>query len=378
MTFSNILEVAIGLALIYYLLGFAVSTIVNLVKTIFDLKAQTLTGVLALYLEGNFKSGNSVFDRFMNHPMITALKPIEPNWGQLVNRHDRQPDKIPESNFSLALLEMLQPEDPKFLINHTQGLISRVAAQADPETANSLNLLLNVTFEDDDALLDALYKVLAKTPEGNVKHELLQLIKFMQNSPEAQLEMLRAGIHNVDNDTLNRTLHTLLDLNITSIDQARTRIEGWFDDIMVQVSRQFTKYVRLVVIITSLIITLAAGPDTVQLVEYLLDQPTQRAALQAAVPGLLTEFGPGQISAAPKEDMTAEELVAEVESGLIELAAIVDKLSALDVPLPWWRQPFPTETNGIIVRVIGILITWVAAAQGSSFWYDLLRRMSGK
>jgi hypothetical protein len=62
----------------------------------------------------------------------------------------------------------------------------------------------------------------------------------------------------------------------------------------------------------------------------------------------------------------------------------MDKLNALSLPVGWTfkkaanaddPRAFPTSAGEWALKLIGILITGMAAAQGAPFWFDLMRKL---
>ena len=47
------------------------------------------------------------------------------------------------------------------------------------------------------------------------------------------------------------------------------------------------------------------------------------------------------------------------------------------IPVGWSAGNIPQASNGMFLVYIGWFITGLAAAQGSSFWFDVLKRLSG-
>ena len=100
MNISAILEVAIGLALIYYALGLIANIIIGTIKNILDMRAEALEEVLSHSLA-------PVIGKMKTSQVWQNLIPIKPKLFQFKNRDDRKPSVIPHESFSLALLDAL-------------------------------------------------------------------------------------------------------------------------------------------------------------------------------------------------------------------------------------------------------------------------------
>ena len=57
-----------------------------------------------------------------------------------------------------------------------------------------------------------------------------------------------------------------------------------------------------------------------------------------------------------------------------DVVTYVGQLEELELPILWSVPTQPTLPNWAL-KIFGWAITWVAIAQGSSFWYDILKRV---
>ena len=74
--------------------------------------------------------------------------------------------------------------------------------------------------------------------------------------------------------------------------------------------------------------------------------------------------------AALLEEHKGTEAVAEIEP-------LVNELVNLEIPATWVQAPLPLDSGGkLLVKLVGLVITAIAASRGSSFWYDMLKRVN--
>ena len=115
-------------------------------------------------------------------------------------------------------------------------------------------------------------------------------------------------------------------------------------------------------IVLSIAVTLLFGTDSIQLAKELWNDAGLRslAVQQATVAAAPTATAP-------------------------DVASLVQSLNALSLEVGWWHgQDMPTLiTPGslltyILLKIAGLGITAVAVSQGSSFWYDLLKKVTGQ
>jgi hypothetical protein len=212
---------------------------------------------------------------------------------------------------------------------------------------------------------------------------------------------LRRGVAalSVISPEVNQTLNALL-LNIeeyvgqqeSKLARARQNVEKWFDDSMDRVSGVFKRYSQWLALIIGLFLALALNIDSIDLTLYLWREPTVRQALAQN---------------AANFELSQEELQANPEEALQDFR---NQFVGLSLPIGWGftRVPssafyddqcqlFPRDNQsfGIPVvgsnlciaspnsnnqanlglKVLGILITALAARQGAPFWFDLLKRV---
>ena len=133
-------------------------------------------------------------------------------------------------------------------------------------------------------------------------------------------------------------------------------IESWFDQTMVKAGATFTAHARRIVIVLALAVTLVTGVDSIDIAQQLWNQPNLRAVASAKA----VEIAEG----------------AELEEDITVLITTLDELQ-LEYHNDWWNTRNTAEApNGIPLKALGLLITWVAVAQGSSFWYDVMKKVT--
>jgi hypothetical protein len=157
--------------------------------------------------------------------------------------------------------------------------------------------------------------------------------------------------------------HALLgwiEQGVTNIVDLRARTNDYITGTLNQASLTFRARARSFVIIFSLGITLLFGTDSIQLAKDLWADAGLRAiaAQQAAT---IT-------SQQPSTDLTT----------------LLNQLGSMSFRLGWWEsQSLPAPKNPIdwlnfiFLKFVGLLITAVAVSQGSSFWYDVLKKITG-
>lgn len=274
MNISTVLEIAIGIFVVYYALSVIVSTINSWVLSRLQQRAKDLkTGIEELITDPELRR------KFWQSFLIRNLEPKQVKFFSLsVAGKNEAPKRlgpdltpyvpvIPSKTFAQALVNELLQEDPSF-----ESLKARLSELGAPT----------------------------------------------------------AGVENVE--------------------QALQASETWFDDKMTAVSALYKQHARRIAILLALVVTLISGADTVEIVSHLNASAATRAALVAQTDQILVQ---GQ-----NEDAQA----------------IIAQLETTDIPL-LWSTGLPTAPGAIALKLVGLLVTWAAISQGSSFWYQVLNKI---
>ena len=198
---------------------------------------------------------------------------------------------------------------------------------------------------------------------------------------------------------VNQTLNALLS-NIeeyvgekeSKLAKARQNVEKWFDDSMDRVSGVFKRYSQGLALVIGFLIALILNVDSVDLTLYLWREPTVRQALAEN---------------AASFELSQQEIEANPEEALQNFR---NQFVGLSLPIGWGFtrvstssfyddqcQLFPREGQSfglpvigrnlcitppnsnnqanLGLKVLGILLTALAARQGAPFWFDILKRV---
>jgi hypothetical protein len=212
---------------------------------------------------------------------------------------------------------------------------------------------------------------------------------------------LRRGVAalSVISPEVNQSLNALL-LNIeeyvgekeSKLAKARQNVEKWFDDSMDRVSGVFKRHAQWLALMIGLILAAGLNVDSVDLTLYLWREPSVRQALAEQA----TTF-----------ELTPEELETNPEEALQNFR---NQFVGLSLPIGWGFtrvsttafyddqcQLFPgdgqafgipviasnlcitppnsNDQANLGIKILGILLTALAARQGAPFWFDILKRV---
>jgi hypothetical protein len=196
-----------------------------------------------------------------------------------------------------------------------------------------------------ETLVDAFFDISGLTGRGSLNAD--ELTSLISKLPDSEGK---------------RAILTWVQQGVTAVSELRSRTTEYFAGVLNQAASTFRAKARSFVIVCSIMITLLFGTDSIQLAKDLWTD------------GGLRSLAAGQATAA-----TAPAAASP------DLNALMGQMGALSYSLGWWRaESIPlASTPGnlftlILVKVAGLGITAAAVSQGSSFWYDLLKKATGQ
>jgi len=287
MSISLVLEVAVGLIVVYYLLGSVVSLVTQWINELFETRGKALEQYL-IKIVGDKKIGDLI-----KTPQLQALRPIR------------------YKDFWSVFGSVTEPKK-----------IEKIPVAT---------------------LVDAFFDLSGLTAKKEM--DLLQLAELIDKLPESDGK---------------QAFINWINQGVTNLADLRTRTTAYFTGILDQAAATFRARARSFVIILSIGVTILFGTDTIQLAKTLWTNAELRA-----------------IAAAQANVVVAK------EGANADLSNIINDLGAYSINIGWWQtQQFPQTSNigdwalFVILKVLGLSITVAAVSQGSSFWYDLLKKLS--
>jgi hypothetical protein len=147
---------------------------------------------------------------------------------------------------------------------------------------------------------------------------------------------------------------------VTNIDDLRKRATAYFTGMMEQAAATFRSNARSFVIILSVAVTILFGTDSIQLAKTLWTNAELRALTNAKAEMVVQQEG---------ADATIDDLIRE--------------LGDITIKIGWWQTERPaagadamTWVSFVLLKILGLSLTVAAVSQGSSFWYDLLKKIT--
>jgi hypothetical protein len=201
-------------------------------------------------------------------------------------------------------------------------------------------------------------KKVEKIPATNLVDAFFDLIQI---NPAANGEELVSTVNKLPPSEGKTELLRLINSGVTHSADLRAKMGLWFDGLMDQSSALFKALARRYIFLFALLITLVFGVDSLDLFRQLWASPDMRAIAAVKAQAYVQQNG----YAADTGPLLAD---------LDELTIRVGWSSTL-------KNMPPGELNldfarFWLLKIIGLLITAIAVSQGSSFWYDVLHKVT--
>ncbi|HCR71508.1 MAG TPA: hypothetical protein DIW23_08705 [Anaerolineae bacterium] len=295
MSFSQALEVVIGLIFVFYVLGSIVSLITQWINEAFETRGKSLEKHLKKIV------GDNHVGDFVKLPQIQSLRPIRyKNWYSFVssNTEQKMVEKIPVAT-----------------------------------------------------LVDSYFDFVGLTASKEITGEgLKELISAFPDSEG------------------KRAIAKWVGQGVTDLEELRKRTTAYFGGLMEQAAATFRSNSRSFVIVLSMLLTLFLGTDSIQLAQTLWANAGIRSAVVAQAQM--------EVQMQAVEGTVSEDRIDDLIQQLIDLDI---------VKIGWWQTDVPpagsdinTWATFIVLKILGLGLTVMAVSQGSSFWYDLLKKLVSK
>lgn len=159
-------------------------------------------------------------------------------------------------------------------------------------------------------------------------------------------------------DTLLIGIEEKADDATHAITEARVRVEGWFNNSMERLGGAYRRRMQIIAIVVGITVAAVLNVDTGAIMTALWKDPVVRQAIVVQA-SQLQESNPQ-----PDQQPSVEEVAKNVE-----------KLNTLSLPIGWSSKNVPSNANGWAGKIVGILLSGMAAAQGAPYWFDLMKKL---
>lgn len=234
-----------------------------------------------------------------------------------------------------------------------------------------------------------------------VKGEIDDVLAKQPKMEESGLAKVRRGVAalSVISPEVSQTLNALLQNaqeyaaeKEKGFAQARSNVEGWFNDSMARVSGAFKRYSQWMALVVGFIVALLLNVDSINLTLYLWREPAVRQALATKADQF--ELPQDQLASNPEQALQSFRdqfagLSLPIGWGVNDGTTIStadnncqmfpNAQQSFGIPIPFTTRcvvpPQADSQTNLLLKLIGFLLTAVAAAQGAPFWFDILKKV---
>jgi hypothetical protein len=307
---SEVLDVAIGLIMIFLLLSLICSSVREAFETVLHHRSSDLErGIREMFGD---RSAEGQVAEFYRHPLIEALFRGDYVPGKTSNL----PSYIPARTFSLTVMNLLV----------SKNLPAAENAQHPSSEPERFQLIS---------------QAVANLPEGS---------------------RLKGAM---------RPLIAAADGDITRL---RSEIEHWFNSSMDRVSGWYKTRTQIIIAAIGLVLAAVMNVDSLAIVRYLDTNQTARSVLVNRAVQLRDAAGTKPISGPVTSELTDPMGWIARQGGLPLGWALQKQPEQTQSDFDRdWRKP-PVTFSGWLAKTAGILFTAFALSLGAPFWFDLLNR----
>jgi hypothetical protein len=411
---SPIFQVIIGIVFVYVLLSILVTQINAVIASFLKLRPQHLRdGIRDLIQDPVIRA------KIMTHPLVQLVDSAMVLPEQKITHEDadkimasklRPVNYIEPKTFVNVLMNVIRVDSDKELFGALLNIVDGMPSNAD---RRRLRLVINQLTSTGEGL-EELREVISSLQEPIYREALAEaldqiddLIGQMGLEPNSVIS-ITAGLRNITNPYFRKVMETVLSTSRT-LDEAETQLMSWFNDGMSRVSDAFSRYMGLLSLGIGLALAIVLNADTVQIARSLWSDPALRFTVAAAAQQYSNQSPTVvvQTSARPQNtntDQTTEEIAEEITQGLDAAQTTADQILSLNLPIGWQFEALgaydatdpnaPTKfsnSNNLwnyipgaspyfltlwLGKIVGLLITMIAVAQGAPFWFSVLNRLA--
>ena len=205
-------------------------------------------------------------------------------------------------------------------------------------SANFANILINVLKEKDKAI-QAAEDLISGLPEGS---QLREVLEHLQSE------------------------------GVNSVEEFKTRLQSWFDDVMWQASGWYKRHMQLVTMLVGLGIAVILNADAIQMYHHLTTNVAAREQIN-----LLAEVFVQNNPELPQQPVLSDSLsIQQIKSGVREFVESEDFRNMSNIlGLGWQPGDLSVDARAWLIRIFGWLLTALAISLGAPFWFDILKKI---
>jgi hypothetical protein len=415
---SAILQLVIGLVFVYSLMAILVTQINTVVSSFLQLRAKNLRDGMINLITGDQKLQAEI----LTHPLIKLIDPDERR-KTIRLKDDEVSDVLTDGK--LNAVDYVAPSTfveslMSLIISRAYGYVQRGVNALPEENDVRRNLstqvfaFLSTPSDEQLRVLEGELRTLKITAETDISafEQVVQRLSDIYSEIRGRnpdLVPLLLGLRVLDKTPFSDALRMIL-FTAQDVKDSIKRLENWFEDAMQRTSNIFRQNLQVYSMVAAFALVLLLNVDTLAMVRAFWVDPTLRQNVADAASGFVQNT-PAPIPTpsttddpdAPAPDSAAS--AAQLEQDLAAARQTVNQLLELNIPLGWtWVEADcqssdpvqqtacqspnnlhallnPSNPNWVSLalgKLIGLIASAIAAAQGAPFWFDLLRKLTAR
>lgn len=376
---SIYIDLAVGLILAFLLLSLLVSGINEGIVRLLNIRSKFLWAYLRDTMDGGGRTtpGEISSLRRVGGAVARAVgRALEwlsqrPMVGRIVRRY---------------LRDFMPREDGSRLPSTVAGVFLRLPFARDPRPAASLSPA-PMEIQTDHPITETFYERLQEIDHGKAgRTTIAEVPPSRFGVALMELAMGHGGVQPLLNrlrdcgSPLFRPLQSIWESVDENFDAFRAGAEKWFDGEMQRLTLLYRRYVRWVVAVLGLLVTLLFTVDSLEYGKSLLNDAAHRSAVAAladAAPDQLAGLRDQCSAGADTYTCVTEVLSTPAFVQVFGNAPVTLRVPEGDAPQLAWEPSIWWERVSMLDHWPGFLLTFVALTFGASFWWDVLRRVTG-
>jgi len=289
-----------------------------------------------------------------------------------------------------------------------KALVSETGEEACAEILDTVKNDLLTMGQDIPRLqgsVDSLFDTI-RVQKQQINDALVKLSFKASPSEDETINRIRAGVTalSITHPQLKQTLYAIMNTVPQSIVQkenelefVRSNIEEWFNNAMDRLTGWYKRRSLITTLLVGILLASIVNVDSINLISRLWREPDLRIAILSNIENILTQnntttLDVGQLS-------TIQQQFSEINLPVGWLGSPISPKSDQETNLsgvctlfpqqenetygilisgecyPIINSPKLTDLTGWLIKFVGILISGIAASPGSSFWFDLLKKI---
>lgn len=363
-----ILDVAIGMTLIFLTLSAICSSINEMIANFLKLRASFLEqGILSLLADPTLAR------QLIEHPLL----------GRPGTQPRTLPAYIPSESFALALMDLLRRR-----AGPAAARVARLRDEVEKIASSTLrqSLLASLSNPDASKALEDLRLSIALIQDPNVRAAIAEFFSAQEAGE------VRRGILSLSDARLQQVLLAFLDeaeTKVQSLEDLKMKIENWFNDGMDQVSLLYKRYVERILRVLAVIVCIIFNADALHIVNSLWQDPTLRDAIVAQAQSAANAGQPVQSASQALEQLNSFPVGWScADYNDIVRAGWKRSIGVGVTPAAIPAQPGLCEVLAgqpisggsfsglnLVLKVFGLALMSVGVSLGAPFWFTVLQKL---